>query len=91
MLDTTPVEPSVPLASLILKMRGVLRLRNANIIDPLLLFNCYMFRSYDHLQVDIFSRIYSTDKPMILTLRRRKIPLLRSHTRNRMQTPKINF
>jgi hypothetical protein len=42
-----------------IKVRGVFRLRNVNIVGFYYLFNCYMFRSYAHLQVDIFSRIYS--------------------------------
>jgi hypothetical protein len=37
-----------------IKVRGVFRLRNVNIAGFSHLFNCYMFRSYDHLQADIF-------------------------------------
>jgi hypothetical protein len=35
-------------------VRGFLRLRNVNIeVFFYYLFNCYMFQSYDHIQVDI--------------------------------------
>jgi hypothetical protein len=36
------------------KVRGFFRLRNANILGFYYLFNCYMFRSYDHLHADIY-------------------------------------
>jgi hypothetical protein len=39
------------------KVKGAFRLRNFNIVGFYYLFNCfncYMFRSYDHLQVHIF-------------------------------------
>jgi hypothetical protein len=52
-----------------IKVRGVFHLRNVNIVGFCYLFNCFncsMFQSYDHLQVDIFSRIYSTDNGSIV-------------------------
>jgi hypothetical protein len=33
---------------------GFFRLSNVNIEGFCFLFNCYMFRSYDHLQADIY-------------------------------------
>jgi hypothetical protein len=38
----------------IIRVRVFSRLRNITIVDYYYLFNCYMFRSYDHLQVDIY-------------------------------------
>jgi hypothetical protein len=41
------------------KMRGVFHRHNVNIVVFFYyLFNCYVFRSYDHLQAGIFSRTY---------------------------------
>jgi hypothetical protein len=37
-----------------IKAKGVFRLHNVNIVGFYYFFNCYMFRSYDHLQVDIY-------------------------------------
>jgi predicted amino acid racemase len=54
--------PRMKITICFIKVRGVFRLRNVNIVGFYYLFNCfncYMFRSYDNLQVDIFSRIYS--------------------------------
>jgi hypothetical protein len=44
------------------------RLRNANIVGFFYLFNCYMFRKYDHLQADIFQNftLLTTD-PLFFT------------------------
>jgi hypothetical protein len=33
---------------------GVFRLRNVTVVGFYYLFNCYMFRSYDHLQAEIY-------------------------------------
>jgi hypothetical protein len=50
-----------------IKGEGVFRLRNFNIVG---FFTIYlianMFRSYNHLQADIFSRTYSTDKGSVV-------------------------
>jgi hypothetical protein len=48
---------------------GGFHLRNVNIVGFYYLFNCYMFRSYDHLHADIFSRIYSADNGTVLFFR----------------------
>jgi hypothetical protein len=45
---------------------GAFRLRNVNIVDFTIYSICYMFWSYDHLQVDIFSRICSTDNRSVV-------------------------
>jgi hypothetical protein len=36
------------------KMREFFRLRNVTIVGFYYLSNCYMFRSYDHLQTEIY-------------------------------------
>jgi hypothetical protein len=51
-------------------VKGGFRLRNVNIIGFFFyyLFDCYNFRSYDHLQAEIyiFARNYSTDHGSIV-------------------------
>jgi hypothetical protein len=48
-------------------VRGVFHLRNVNIVGFFYyLFKCYMFRSYNHLQADIFYRNYSTDNGSVV-------------------------
>jgi hypothetical protein len=37
-----------------IKVRGFCRLHNVNIVGFYYLFNCYMFRSYNNLQVEIY-------------------------------------
>jgi hypothetical protein len=44
-------------------VRGFFRLRNINIVGS----NCYMFWSYDHLQLDIYlHRTYSADNRSVV-------------------------
>jgi hypothetical protein len=50
------------------KVRGVFRLRNLTVVGfyYLFLLNCYMFRSYDHLHVEIYLLgNYSTDNGLL--------------------------
>jgi hypothetical protein len=35
-------------------MRGFFHLRNVTVVGFYYLFNCYMFRFYDHLQAEIY-------------------------------------
>jgi hypothetical protein len=58
-----------PVMHLFIKVMGVFRLHNFNIVDFYYLFYCYMFRSYDHLQVDTLSRFYSTDNGSLVFFR----------------------
>jgi hypothetical protein len=52
---------TIPTELFILQVRRVFFLRNFNIVGFFFyLLNCYMFRSYDHLQTDILSRTYPT-------------------------------
>jgi hypothetical protein len=37
-----------------IKVRGLFRLCNVTVVGFYYLFNCYMFRSYDHLQAEIY-------------------------------------
>jgi hypothetical protein len=37
-----------------IKVTGFFRLRNITIVGFYYLFNCYTFRSYDHLQAEIY-------------------------------------
>jgi hypothetical protein len=37
-----------------MKVRLFFRLRNVTVFGYYYLFNCYMFRSYDHLQAEIY-------------------------------------
>jgi hypothetical protein len=48
--------------------RGLFRLRNVTIVGYFYYLNCYMFRTYDHIQVDISSRMYSTDNGSVVFL-----------------------
>jgi predicted amino acid racemase len=45
----------------------IFRLRNINIVGLFNCFNCYMFRSYDNLHADVFSRIYPTDNESVVS------------------------
>jgi hypothetical protein len=47
-------EPMTSNLCYMVKVRGVFRLRNVNIVGFYYLFNRYMFLSYDHLEVDIY-------------------------------------
>jgi hypothetical protein len=50
------------------KVKEVFRLRNVNIVGFYYLFNCYMFRSYDYLQAEIYllERTLLTTDPLLL-------------------------
>jgi hypothetical protein len=47
-------EASATMTSYESKVRVFFRLRNINIVGFYYLFNCYMFRSYDQLQAEIY-------------------------------------
>jgi hypothetical protein len=42
-------------ATCTIKVRGIFSLRKVTNVGFYYLFNCYMFRSYDHLEVEIYS------------------------------------